>query len=1014
MMTVRIAVLLLLLAMRCDAQSLLIVKDYNNCTVGLQDASGKWITEPVYEQIEPFRYGFARILRNGKWGLLNEEGKEVVAPKYATLNFACDNSSFNAKTTPQFLQVSDKDLSGIIDTNGKVILPCRYREISCRLDSVFVVREEFYWSFVHANGTVYNTTIMEEPGSVSPHVFRFVRSESLTDPRDTSQVYIRKYHGLITDKGEIVIPAIYDRIEASSIRLKFPGYEVSLNGKTGYYDPQFRTILDCEYDVWREPEFKNNTTRSYMFLYGYTGVRKNNKCGVITVKGDTILPFIFDSIRTPQYKSVKATRVPFWEVQLNGKWGVLDSLGKWFIQPQFEDVKVHAAIALPPKGFIDYSVCLARSNGEYGALNFAGDTLVAFEYDSCWTTYTGSLFWSPEECVILSFHMREAEVALKYETLKRWYRSDRKIAQHVRYRQSETYRPRDGDTVIFYNRKMWGDAYPATDKERIAMAKTMEYPYLFLCDQQPLFSVVHIERKRSGTPGFSTYTHHDAYDYSYYDNYVEVVYDSVTGHVWHGHELRGEDEDDEIIFGSDKTGRGILSSTGELIIPPNIYMNAQRGDQFGRPGIYLVHNFNNKCGLIDSTGALILDTAWTTIVLNPNDTLWTMKAFPGDGQKRSRNYWYAYNMRTQQFALDTSLHLLNTITQWHGRNIIETPTGVGLLEAPSMRLIIPPVYGVLYPLDDSSHYYAVGNCAGNFGVYDPQGKLIIDTTYSEIYLTEYSITYDKRKDRVAQTYVFSNNADDFAVLHLGKGTVSHDTSAYREIVMSLAANDGSAAYSYSYRVGKVKFPSLQIAGRADTLADWQYKLLFADMVTQSGSQRSYRTYIPGVHSYWGCPYRQEKRNPYDRDAVQPTTQVLFITDSLLTIQSRVNYSRRGDGAASWHEFGYGYRNYVMTSENILYLELPELFADTLWRAIVTDSVMSFLRAHPGINADCSRPHLYPSMLRRNFLIMKDGIRLYPNWTENTNGDKLPQRPVIFIPWAALRPHLKPELERKIR
>jgi hypothetical protein len=1005
--------LLLFSALQSHTQSLLIVKDYNNCTVGLQDGSGRWITQPVYEQIEPFSNGFARVLLNGKWGLLNEAGKEAVAPKYAALSFLCDNTSFAQRTTPEFVKVSDNSLAGVVDTSGKVILPCAYREIACRIDSVFLVRKEVYWSFVHRNGEVYQTNTTEQPVSVGRHVFRITKTETVPDPKNPGMEFIRRHEGVITDKAEVVIPVIYDHIDPAEARARFKGYEVSLNGKTGYYDSRFRKILDPEYTVWREQEYRNHPVRSFMFLYGYTAAEKDNRIGVIALTGDTILPFIFDSICIPQNKTTDAGSIPFWEVRLNGKWGVIDSAGKWLVQPVMEHVQVNAAshYAVPVNRLLEFSVCIARTNGKYGALNLKGDTLLRFQYDSCWNNFYSPVFWSPEECIVLTLYNQEADIGITHSTLKGWYRSDKKINQRVRPGgRSEIYRDHRGDTVIFYNKEAWKNDFPSGHKERLALAQSMPYPYLLALDGEPYFTVEHIERKRSLAPGYSTYVYADRNYYPYDDNTVEAIYDSATGRVWHGrYQIRMSEERDEITFGAPETGTGIISVKGDLIIPPNTYQEARRAESPSGLVVYFVRTFSGKAGLVDPTGAMVMDTLWNIIIAG-NDTVWANRKISSTSSG-CEDQWSAYDIRSRQIVNDSSLHLLLPLSSWEGRNVVHTPAGTGLMEAPSMRVIIPPVFTILYPLDDSLQFYAVSTCSGRLGVYDPHGKLIVDTIYSEIYLTEYRTANGYSKGPVLRTYVLSNSADDFALLHVPSGTVSRDTTAYREVIAALASYKPFESGSYLF--SKVKLPSLLITDGVNTLTAWQYKLLFAQLVTSGGFQLSLRSYIAGARNSCSCGYMAGRKDPYIRDGVQPHLQVVFTTDSVMSVQSKVNYSRFSEDAAGWYEFQYNYMNFAMTPAGALRMELPDLFADTAWRAIVTDSVMSFLRAHPGINADCSRPHLYPSILRRDFLMMRDGLRLFPRWEENTNGDKLPQRPVIFIPWTVLRPHLTPAMEHNL-
>jgi hypothetical protein len=65
------------------AQDTMIVKDPSSCLYGLKDEKGKWILEPHYTRIENFSHnGKAKVLLNNKNGIIDRNGKEIIAPVY--------------------------------------------------------------------------------------------------------------------------------------------------------------------------------------------------------------------------------------------------------------------------------------------------------------------------------------------------------------------------------------------------------------------------------------------------------------------------------------------------------------------------------------------------------------------------------------------------------------------------------------------------------------------------------------------------------------------------------------------------------------------------------------------------------------------------------------------------------------------------------------------------------------------------------------------------------------------
>lgn len=370
---------LIIVSLNLAGQNPVIVKDYNNCTEGLQDQSGKWIVQPIYEHIYKFENGFARVVRSGKLGLMNKSGKEIVPAIYQSLAFVCDRNAFTFGTSQQYIQVSNQKLVGIVDTTGKIIVPLKYQGITCLVDSSFIVLDATgTWSFLHLDGSMYSTGLKTEPGLFGHHLFKFVKSEYVPDPKRPGKTVFQSGTGIMNDKAEIVIPPLYERIDASTTANR--GYEVYKNGKYGYYDSNFKLILKCEYDVWRLPDSYSRLT-SFMFMYGVTAATKNGKTGVISMTGDTILPFMFDSVRRPSGSLLSSNNFPVWEVNMNHKWGLVDADGDWLIQPSLDQSQLFLSLGRYPtyKTYLDYSYCVGRTNGLHGALSLTGDTIIPFK-----------------------------------------------------------------------------------------------------------------------------------------------------------------------------------------------------------------------------------------------------------------------------------------------------------------------------------------------------------------------------------------------------------------------------------------------------------------------------------------------------------------------------------------------------------------------------------------------------------------------------------------------------------
>jgi len=54
---------------------------------GYLGKDARWVIPPQFEQVEDFENGFAKVMQDGKWGLIDETGQFVLDPVFETSNF---------------------------------------------------------------------------------------------------------------------------------------------------------------------------------------------------------------------------------------------------------------------------------------------------------------------------------------------------------------------------------------------------------------------------------------------------------------------------------------------------------------------------------------------------------------------------------------------------------------------------------------------------------------------------------------------------------------------------------------------------------------------------------------------------------------------------------------------------------------------------------------------------------------------------------------------------------------
>jgi len=96
--------------------------------------NGETIVQPKYEITEVFEQKYIKAKINGKWSLLDQEGKMIIPPKYD------DVSNIDRGTKSVFYVVKDEKI-GLVNIQGKEIAPIDYDVISEGEKEVFVLTQ---------------------------------------------------------------------------------------------------------------------------------------------------------------------------------------------------------------------------------------------------------------------------------------------------------------------------------------------------------------------------------------------------------------------------------------------------------------------------------------------------------------------------------------------------------------------------------------------------------------------------------------------------------------------------------------------------------------------------------------------------------------------------------------------------------------------------------------------------------------------------------------------------------
>lgn len=90
--------------------------------LALVDSNLNVLTEFKYERFCPFYGKCGAVMRNGKWGVVNKKGEEVIPFKYTMFPFSFSDTSSNK----EYYVFTKKNKVGVIDSDGETIIPFKW------------------------------------------------------------------------------------------------------------------------------------------------------------------------------------------------------------------------------------------------------------------------------------------------------------------------------------------------------------------------------------------------------------------------------------------------------------------------------------------------------------------------------------------------------------------------------------------------------------------------------------------------------------------------------------------------------------------------------------------------------------------------------------------------------------------------------------------------------------------------------------------------------------------------
>jgi hypothetical protein len=339
---------------------------------GLVNAEGRLVLPTVYDytfgdMFEGFFDDLAIVVQSGKYGYVNTEGKVAVPLEY----------DYGRDFKNGFADVSKNGKYGIIDTSGATAVPFEYDSLTVLPTNLAIAVKDNKFGVIDMTGNEVIPMIYEDINALP---FDFNYDSHFFEFRQNGK-------GALADlAGNLLTDFVYEYIDFFSQGLAAVRKET---GKWGYIDSKGTEVISAIYD------------QAFHFNHGLAGVTKDGIDEFIDLTGTTA----FESNAVGFYDSYYLSQIN----GDNGKWGVIDRTGKLVVPIEYDDVVIFEDVyiwvsdrmnqlsgyydkdgkvivpfrdssgygSVPAEGLIGLKNC-----NKWGYIDYADKVVIDFEYDA--------------------------------------------------------------------------------------------------------------------------------------------------------------------------------------------------------------------------------------------------------------------------------------------------------------------------------------------------------------------------------------------------------------------------------------------------------------------------------------------------------------------------------------------------------------------------------------------------------------------------------------------------------
>jgi len=373
--------------------------------------------------------------KNGKWGLLDSAGEEVIKPRFDEFWYVWGGN---------LIAVKENGKWGFVSINGETMLPFAYDQIQEQTGRYFftLVRNNKY-GIANLDGKMVLPAVYDEIQVTSrgyPGILARIKDEwGLFDEWGKPQTSVKyksikqlynscflvsqdNKFGLLNARGKEVVPCVYDNLAPYN---DWPLITATKNGLSGLinYDGKIAWPLEC----------KSIYPLNYSVLPCYL-ITRGDKAGMADTAGHEIFPFKYGDIFAEGPRSLQDRDMLV--VRDKDHYGVANRLGELVVSAIYDDIR---------RDYDGTGACFyqVKSRNLFGVTDEAGTLLIPCAYDRIELLPNKAIIASKNGCLGVINRQQKQIIPFMYEEVKA-----RKNGYIVRSGRKEGVLGLDGKVIV--------------------------------------------------------------------------------------------------------------------------------------------------------------------------------------------------------------------------------------------------------------------------------------------------------------------------------------------------------------------------------------------------------------------------------------------------------------------------------------------------------------------------------------------------------------------------------------